>query len=474
MDVKKLIAGLDLDYSNPQILALVNIIEILCAEITKVTADLQACQDEINRLKGEKGKPNIKGNKKNEINNNHSSETERKKKKKHKKSSKKGVVKIDRTVRVHLDKTALPDDLKFKGYQEHLVQNVIITSDNVMFEKEVWYSASAGETYIAETPDGLQGEEFHHDLKAYINYLAYEMSMSQKDIKDFLATAGVSISEGTISNILINEKSEELTEEVADIFLAGLSESIWSAIDDTSLRVGGINHYCNVIGNDLFTIYSTQLSKSKDTIKDVVFPKEIRELFEILLSDDAPQFKMDLIINALCWIHELRHFKKLNPLFEVHQKELEEILTRLWDYYHKLLKYKINPTENDKEMLLKEFDSILNTEVNYDELAKRMELTKDKKERLLVVLDYPSIPLHNNDMELGARTVVKKRKISGGLRSHEGKIAWDNNFSILATCRKQGVSYLEYMKNIFSGKGNPVTLAQLIKEKGDETSPGCA
>ena len=37
---------------------------------------------------------------------------------------------------------------------------------------------------------------------------------------------------------------------------------------------------------------------------------------------------------------------------------------------------------------------------------------KTQKEHLLVVLENPEVPLHNNRSELGARTQVRKRDIS--------------------------------------------------------------
>jgi len=36
----------------------------------------------------------------------------------------------------------------------------------------------------------------------------------------------------------------------------------------------------------------------------------------LLLCDDAKQFKRITEILALCWVHEGRHYKKLNPAFE--------------------------------------------------------------------------------------------------------------------------------------------------------------
>jgi hypothetical protein len=65
-----------------------------------------------------------------------------------------------------------------------------------------------------------------------------------------------------------------------------------------------------------------------------------------------------------------------------------------------------------------------------------------------------------------------KRKISNGTRSDDGKIAWENIMSILDTCRKLGVSFLEYIKDILSGKYNMPRLAELILQKAAQKSTG--
>ena len=50
-----------------------------------------------------------------------------------------------------------------------------------------------------------------------------------------------------------------------------------------------------------------------------------------------------------------------------------------------------------------EFDELFSTETRYEELDKRIALTKKKKEELLLVLRFPEIPLHNNPAELALR-----------------------------------------------------------------------
>ncbi|RJS74724.1 hypothetical protein CW714_01170 [Methanophagales archaeon] len=63
-------------------------------------------------------------------------------------------------------------------------------------------------------------------------------------------------------------------------------------------------------------------------------------------------------------------------------------------------------------------------------MDKRIELTMEKKNRLLLVLEYPQIPLHNNPAEIALRELVVKRKISIGTRSEDGRVAWENMMSL--------------------------------------------
>ena len=44
----------------------------------------------------------------------------------------------------------------------------------------------------------------------------------------------------------------------------------------------------------------------------------------ILLSDDAPQFKKLTAEQALCWIHDGRHYNRLNPIVPFNVAELEK------------------------------------------------------------------------------------------------------------------------------------------------------
>ena len=69
----------------------------------------------------------------------------------------------------------------------------------------------------------------------------------------------------------------------------------------------------------------------------------------------------------------------------------------------------------------------------------------DKKAKLLLVLDGPEIPLHNNLSENDIREYVKRRKVSGSTRSDMGRHCRDTFTSLKKPCRKLGISFWEYL-----------------------------
>lgn len=183
---------------------------------------------------------------------------------------------------------------------------------------------------------------------------------------------------------------------------------------------------------------------------------------QILISDDAGQFKRITEYLGLCWVHEGRHYSKLSPVFKTHQKKLDEFLDRFWDYYERLKRFKENPTRKLRQVLWKDFDELFTPNTGYDQLDHTIELTAQKKQQLLLVLDHPEIPLHNNPAELALREWVIRRKISIGTRSEAGTKAWETFLSIADTCRKLGVSFFAYLKDRISKENKIPSLGSLI------------
>jgi len=186
---------------------------------------------------------------------------------------------------------------------------------------------------------------------------------------------------------------------------------------------------------------------------------------EILVCDDAPQFKSVTADLALCWVHVGRHFKKLTPLFAQHRALVDTFLTDFWAYYHDLQAYSMQPTSAERARLDAAFDTLFTRRTGYWHLDERIAKTAAKKEALLCVLDHPEVPLHNNPAELGARHRVRKRDVSFGPRSQAGITAWDIFGTITQTAAKLGVNVAHYLHDRLSGAYQMPSLATLIAQR---------
>ena len=195
---------------------------------------------------------------------------------------------------------------------------------------------------------------------------------------------------------------------------------------------------------------------------------------EILVCDDAPQFKGVTAELALCWVHAGRHFKKLTPLFAHHRALVEAFLTDFWAYYHALQAYRTQPTLAERARLNAAFDTLFARRTGYWHLDERIATTAAKKEALLCVLAHPDIPLHNNPAELGARHRVRKRDVSFGPRSQAGITAWDICGTITQTAAKLGVNVAHYLHDRLSGAYQMPSLAALITQRTAAAHSGSA
>ncbi|MDP2664381.1 MAG: transposase, partial [bacterium] len=248
-------------------------------------AEVQRLRDEINRLKGEQGKPNIKGNAPKAPPANYSSERQRHTPKEWRKGRKSDTIRIDREQVLEVDRKTLPADAKFKGHEDVVVQDVVFRTDNVLFHKEKFYSAAEGRTYLAALPSGYDGQ-FGPGMKALTIALYYGANVSEPKILELFRSAGIVISDGHLSNLLIKDQAHFHAEKAA-VYDAGLASSPWQHLDETSTRVNGQNQYCQVVCNPLYTSYHTTESKDRQTILDVLRQGRPREY---LLNAEAESF----------------------------------------------------------------------------------------------------------------------------------------------------------------------------------------
>jgi hypothetical protein len=74
---------------------------------------------------------------------------------------------LDREEILEYPQDQLPSDAEFKGYEQVIIQDISLATDNILFRKQKYYSPSVGKTYVAELPMGYEGE-FGPGIKALI------------------------------------------------------------------------------------------------------------------------------------------------------------------------------------------------------------------------------------------------------------------------------------------------------------------
>ena len=143
----------------------------------------------------------------------------------------------------------------------------------------------------------------------------------------------------------------------------------------------------------------------------------------------------------------------------------------IWKYYQRLKAYRESPTPQRRGRLQNDFDRLFLKNTGWPELNEELRKIQGKKSELLLVLDHPDIPLHNNLSENDIRQYVKQRKISAGTRSDAGRRCRDTFLSLKTTCRKLGVTFWGYLQDRIQGLHGIPLLSDLIRSKAAESTP---
>jgi hypothetical protein len=429
-----------------------------------------------------------------------------------------------------------PPGSVFKGYEDFVVQDLLIRPRVIRYRRERWRTPD-GQNLVARLPADVQPDShFGPTLIAFIIHQYHHQHVTQPLLWEQLDQLGIDISTGQLSRI-VTEGKDAFHQEKAELLPAGLAVSTYVQVDDTGARHQGHNGFCTHIGNELFAYFESTDSKSRQnflevlrgahtdyTVNDVAVaywrrqklaqavierlmvgaqrwadkaawqaylsaqqvtdPRHMRIATEgallgsliahgvspelTVLSDGAGQFAV--FVHALCWLHVERPLARLLPHNEQHREAIEQIRHRIWELYKGLKTYREAPEETACEALGKQFDDLVAQRTEYPSIDGVLKGMAADRAQLLLVLERPEVPLHNNLSEGHIRDYVKKRKISGSTRSALGRRARDTFASLKKTCRRLGVNFWEYLQDRVRGLGQIPRLADQIRQKAAETA----
>lgn len=182
-----------------------------------------------------------------------------------------------------------------------------------------------------------------------------------------------------------------------------------------------------------------------------------------IVSDGAGQFA--ILLHALCWVHAERLVHTLIPLNERHRQDQQRVRTEIWELYADLKAYQRAPEPTRAPVLAARFDAIFTQRTGFETLNQTLKRLHAHRQKLLLVLQRPDIPLHTNGSENDIRGDVKWRIVSGGTRSDRGKRCRDTFASLKKTCRKLGVSCWAYLVERIEQHGAIASLPAMVRER---------
>src|SRR5262245_36134614 len=260
-------------------------------KIAQQDAQIAALREELARLKGLKGWPKIKpsGMEK-------ATQTRAKRKRKcGRRGPKRSKITIDET------KVVKPENIeagaRFKGYEDFIVQDIIVQARTVLYWRERWQLPS-GETVVAPLPAGTIGH-FGAELKRFVIAQYVQGQVTVPRLVSLPNDIGIVISKRQVMRLLIEGQDAFLT-EARDVLRTGLSSAAWITVDDTGARHKAQNGFCTHIGNDQFASFTTTNSKSRLNFLEVLLAGATTHLInEAAISYMGEHNLSGIVINKL-------------------------------------------------------------------------------------------------------------------------------------------------------------------------------
>src|SRR4051794_31244619 len=320
---------------------------------------------------------------------------------------------------------------RFKGFKFYTVQDLVVETRVVRYWRPC-YRTPEGKLIIAPLPPEVTGH-FGANLVCYLLSQHYQCRVTMPLLHQQLQDLGILISAGQISNLLTKSHDAFHTEKTA-VKRAGLETARWISVDDTGARHLGSNGVTTQIGDDRFTSFDTVAAKSR-----LMFLMTLRGEFQdyvinaaaliYLHEQDAPAFlierlmahngrqfadedawtdhliaigitgakavrlaseaavagsldhllpdavivsdgagQFDVFRHGLCWIHAERLIQRLVPVTEAQRAAVALVRHLIWWLYRDLKLYRADPSTRAKAGLKARFDRIFTRTTGFAEL----------------------------------------------------------------------------------------------------------
>ena len=355
---------------------------------------------------------------------------------------------------------------KLHGYKKRQVIDIPPRETEVTEHQAETRECECGMYHTAKFPDGVDAPvQYGERIRAIMLYFSSYQLIPQKRVTEAMCDLfGISLSEGTLNNIL--QKGYERLVETEGAIKEAIRAAPVIHCDETGMYVKGKRWWEHSCSTDHFTYYYCHERRGFEAMKaGGILPGYTGRAIHDAWSS---YFNFDML-NGLCNVHHLRelifikeHFKQawaqemIDHLCYV-KKKVEKAnvcgrthlsgstLQRYMKRYKEIISigYRANPppepVHEHKKRGRKKQPPPLNL---LDRLSKYTE------ETLAFMYDF-NVPFDNNLSERDLRMTKVKQKISGCFRSSNGADIFCRIRSYISTVRKHGKNVFDYLIKCF-------------------------
>lgn len=335
-----------------------------------------------------------------------------------------------------------------------------------------------GRIHTASFPEGVDAPiQYGERIRAKMVYLsAYQLLPQHRTVEAIRDIYGISISEGTLNNVLQQASRNLIPTETA--IKAAIRGSPVMHLDETGMYVNGKRYWEHSSSTPLHTYYFCHEKRGAEAIHHGGM---LWEYLGRIVHDGWKSYFDFECLHALCNAHHLRELvfikeqykqrwagtmiehlcrikKTVDRAKTAGRKHLAPVtVQRYLARYRRIIEvgYRTNPAACETERK-KGQRGRLKQHPAFNLLQR---LDKYDIEVLAFMNDF-SIPFDNNLAERDLRMTKVKQKVSGCFRSIGGAQAFCRIRGYISTVRKHGLGVIEYLQFCFTTNGNQVPLSQ--------------